>query len=34
VLSALSEQVSDKAFSKVPLAGEVPVLNWFTRRAG
>jgi hypothetical protein len=33
VLSALSEQVSDKAFSKVPLAGEVPVLNWFTRRS-
>lgn len=32
VLSALSEQVSDRAFSKVPIAGEVPVLNWFTRR--
>lgn len=30
VLSALSEQVSDKSFSKVPVAGEVPVLDWLT----
>ena len=33
VLSALSEQVSDKTVSKVPVAGEVPVLNWFTQRS-
>lgn len=33
MLSALSEQVSDKAVSKVPLAGDIPVLNWFTRRS-
>lgn len=30
VLSALSEQVSDKSFSKVPGAGDVPVLDWVT----
>ncbi len=33
VLSALSEQVSDKSFSKVPGVGDVPVANWFTRRS-
>lgn len=30
VLSALSEQVKDKTYSKVPIAGDVPVLDWFT----
>lgn len=33
VLSALSEQVNDKSFSKVPGVGDVPVANWFTRRS-
>ncbi|MDP3858567.1 MAG: hypothetical protein Q8Q73_12485 [Stagnimonas sp.] len=33
VLSALSEQVSDKSFSKVPVAGELPVLDWFTSQS-
>lgn len=33
VLSALSEQVADKSFSKVPVAGEVPVVDWFTSRS-
>lgn len=33
VLSALSEQVADKSFSKVPGVGEVPVANWLTRRS-
>ncbi|MFP5306850.1 MAG: hypothetical protein ACLGI7_13625, partial [Gammaproteobacteria bacterium] len=33
VLSALSEQVSDKAFSKVPVAGDIPVVDWFTSRS-
>lgn len=28
VLSALSEQVSDRSFSRVPYLGRVPVLNW------
>ncbi|WP_211242891.1 hypothetical protein [Sinimarinibacterium sp. CAU 1509] len=30
VLSALSEQVQDKSFSKVPVVGDVPVANWLT----
>jgi len=33
VLSALSEEVSDRSYSKVPVAGDVPVVNWFTRRS-
>ncbi|WP_421793475.1 hypothetical protein [Hydrocarboniphaga effusa] len=33
VLSALSEQVNDKSFSKVPGVGDVPVANWFTKRS-
>jgi len=33
VLSALSEEVSDRSYSKVPGAGDVPVVNWFTRRS-
>lgn len=28
VLSALSEQVSDRSFSRVPYLGRVPVINW------
>lgn len=30
VLSAMSEQVQDKSFSKVPGIGDVPVANWLT----
>ncbi len=30
VLSALSEQVQDKSFSKVPGVGDVPVASWLT----
>jgi hypothetical protein len=33
VLSALSEQVQDKSFSKVPVVGDVPVANWLTSRS-
>ena len=33
VLSALSEQVNDKSFSKVPGVGDVPVAGWFAKRS-
>lgn len=32
VLSALSEQVSDRTFSRVPWIGRVPIVDWFTSR--
>lgn len=33
VLSALSEQVADNAFSRMPGVGKIPVLNWFTNQS-
>lgn len=32
VLSALSEQVSDRTFSRVPWIGRIPLVDWFTSR--
>lgn len=32
VLSALSEQVSDRTFSRVPWIGRIPFVDWFTNR--